>query len=994
MGATLPVLVGSPAVHAANVHSMVARAKSAVPRKVNVSRLPAAAAASQSAVQLPFHPRSAAGFKAAKSGAASGKTGRRSGVITLPPAAPVASGSPGVATASSGKNLVVGTSFTLTDRDAQVSWYGSANQNVAPPDTQLGAGPDNLVEMVNSSGSIWSKAGTLQSHFDLYPFFGVTGSGSFSDPRVQYDDSSGVWFASGLTFGFSPTHSTIELAVSTSDNPAGTWTLYDVSVLSSGIQDQPKFGITSDKLIMTWNDFNDSNIFQGQETVVIQKSDLVAGLQFHADSMFAGPDGSRFNLIPAQEATVVSTGYLVHNLFDSSGNSIGQAGVITITGTPLANNVTWAEEDAAIWPTHMPPGATQGSLGPLLATNDDAFVTAAVKDQILWVAGNDSCTDGSEQFARPCVRAIQLSLSGSLGVLQDVDLVRGGGAMFFPALALDPDGNMVLGFNSSDDSGSGAGVSVTGQPAVGPGSFATPRLIKAGDGAYSCGSSCGTGFNGNRWGDYSGVARDPVTNDIWIAGEFGTTVPPSPTVFTSSDWGTAAGSVHFASSALRTAFSNLQYQLANSNGSSWIGIDPSRLLLTVQPAVSNQAVVDANADLWTATAGVNQDLAIFVSDNGGPASLLAWKESGGKAGTFSPNAAFVHAVMAVTANHQYTFSLRWKSNVGVSGSIIFAGAGTGPIFSPTRLTVRTVEAGSSLLTRVSTKQYPLATSSSTTWTAMDKGTGGLFIDVPPNANAVAIVHGNADLWTVTPGINQDIGFQASGGNFVTPQVVAWKESGGRSGTFSPNAAFVQTVISNAYVSQGFRITLVWKPNVAAAGGSIRAGAGVGPTFSPTRLTVELVPAGTVYTAVSPQTQQYALGANDGHNWWLMDDITFHLSFTALSDCLAVIGANADLWTENSGVNQDIGIQAAYRNNNAAYTYAPDVIGWKESGGSGGTFSPNAAFLETVWPIYNGLQYDFRLDWKANHQTAGTIHANAGVSANFSPTRLTVQLICS
>jgi hypothetical protein len=35
------------------------------------------------------------------------------------------------------------------------------NQNLTPPDTQLAAGPTDLVEMVNDVGSVWSKSGTL-----------------------------------------------------------------------------------------------------------------------------------------------------------------------------------------------------------------------------------------------------------------------------------------------------------------------------------------------------------------------------------------------------------------------------------------------------------------------------------------------------------------------------------------------------------------------------------------------------------------------------------------------------------------------------------------------------------------------------------------------------------------------------------------------------------------------------------------------------------------
>ena len=94
---------------------------------------------------------------------------------------------------------------------------------------------------------------------------------------------------------------------------------------------------------------------------------------------------------------------------------------------------------------------------------------------------------------------------------------------------------------------------------------------------------------------------------------------------------------------------------------------------------------------------------------------------------------------------------------------------------------------------------------------------------------------NADLWTQNPGINQDLGI------FVNDQLVAWKESGGFAGTFSPNAAFVQ-IAFRAVADQPYVVRLEWKSNIPTAG-TIRAGAGLGPQYSPTSLTVEIPPAG-------------------------------------------------------------------------------------------------------------------------------------------------------
>lgn len=67
---------------------------------------------------------------------------------------------------------------------------------------------------------------------------------------------------------------------------------------------------------------------------------------------------------------------------------------------------------------------------------------------------------------------------------------------------------------------------------------------------------------------------------------------------------------------------------------------------------------------------------------------MAWKESGGFAGTFSPNAAMVETEMVVTNGDPIT--IRWKTN-RASGTTIYAGAGNGGSalgFSPTTLLVQ------------------------------------------------------------------------------------------------------------------------------------------------------------------------------------------------------------------------------------------------------------------------------------------------------------------
>jgi hypothetical protein len=114
------------------------------------------------------------------------------------------------------------------------------------------------------------------------------------------------------------------------------------------------------------------------------------------------------------------------------------------------------------------------------------------------------------------------------------------------------------------------------------------------------------------------------------------------------------------------------------------------------------------------------------------------------------------------------------------------------------------------------------------------------LSITPLFNCYAVLTANSDLWTAVANYNQDIGVFISGGAFGSGQIVGWKESGGRSGTFSPNAAFLQTV---AQLVRGttYVVKLQWKTNQASPSSvTIFAGAGLGPAFSPTRLSAQLI----------------------------------------------------------------------------------------------------------------------------------------------------------
>jgi hypothetical protein len=107
------------------------------------------------------------------------------------------------------------------------------------------------------------------------------------------------------------------------------------------------------------------------------------------------------------------------------------------------------------------------------------------------------------------------------------------------------------------------------------------------------------------------------------------------------------------------------------------------------------------------------------------------------------------------------------------------------------------------------------------------------------------------------------------------------------------------------------------------------------------------------------TKLLALRNSDGATFMdMMPDAAFGLSggpdlvlsITPLFNCYAFISGNASLYTDTAGVNQDIGIFIG------PSSAAQEIVAWAESGGTS-VNSPNAAYVQAVFPMTRGTTYD-------------------------------------
>lgn len=212
--------------------------------------------------------------------------------------------------------------------------------SVVPPDQGLCAGNGFVLETVNDVLNIYAADGTsLLGVTDLNTFYGypaainraaspLTFGPSITDPSCHYDPDTQRWYHVVLTLDrVAPTTQSLngknhlDIAVSTTSNPLGTWMVYHVPVQNDGtdgtpdhncqarvkingvftfvhaqcLGDYPHVGMDANGLYITTNEFElfSPGRFKGSQVYAISKRQLAAGgpanfVQFDTAGMASG----------------------------------------------------------------------------------------------------------------------------------------------------------------------------------------------------------------------------------------------------------------------------------------------------------------------------------------------------------------------------------------------------------------------------------------------------------------------------------------------------------------------------------------------------------------------------------------------------------------------------------------------------------------------------------------------------------------------------------
>ena len=403
--------------------------------------------------------------------------------------------------------LLIGQNFTASTL--------GVDSGSLPPDSNGAVGPDHFVQFINGRYSVYNKtnATRLLSKTDLsfWSAAGVTipSQWDVSDPRLIFDPRSQRWFAAQIDFDPSGIINTNHflLAISTTANPTGTWKGF--AFLSDpgkvNFADFPTLGLDAQGVYLSGDMFDTNGVPVNSTVVSIPKEDLLAVTPSIAGrTMFTNLSySSRGEIIQPAIAVDGTTGgnllatgnlglnFQPHNTLKAS----------TVLNTASEGAATLSAATTISVPSYTVPLDPVQPDGTTNLDNGDNRFSASVYR----VKGVLYGTHSIEVNNRAAIRWYRISATNytllESGTITDNQL-----DLFFPSIAANTNGTVVIGCNGSSLSTFVSAYAVAGTTVNGVTTFGSLRLLKSGAASFQNTGSDGT----SRWGDYSATSVDPA----------------------------------------------------------------------------------------------------------------------------------------------------------------------------------------------------------------------------------------------------------------------------------------------------------------------------------------------------------------------------------------------------------------------------------------------------------------------------------------------------
>jgi hypothetical protein len=413
------------------------------------------------------------------------------------------------------------------------NFEGIAFDDIIPPNPVIATGPSNVLAATNGTLAVFSKEGELLTQQPLLDFLQPVAAPTdfITDPRLLFD--SGRFFLSVVSQHSRPFAAFFLLAVSTTSDPTAPWSFYkfdatlDNSTPTNNFPDLPSLGVDDNAIYLTANMFDaTTQAFQGAKIRVIKKPPLLSG---SAAAFFDFPGLPGFHLQAAQGLGPSPAAYIVNTKFPSScaltiwrvTNPPGAAPHLNRVDIPVGGECG------------IPPNAAQPDAAPRIETGGPRIINAVWRSGSLWAAASVAHNWGSGVVSTIRLFQINTTIFPTLSRTQDLLQGADGVDVFYPVVSVDSAGNAALGFNESSPT-EYVSVRFAGQNAGAPRNVPLATgVLKSGLASYVLLDSHGR----NRWGDYGGIAVDPVDGHFWLIGEYADS--------SANQWGTWVGSLGF-----------------------------------------------------------------------------------------------------------------------------------------------------------------------------------------------------------------------------------------------------------------------------------------------------------------------------------------------------------------------------------------------------------------------------------------------------------------
>ncbi len=422
----------------------------------------------------------------------------------------------------------------------------SSNDNAAaygfriiPPDTNGDVGLNHYVQAVNSLVRIFDKQGNpLTPPFKLSSLFSSLGTlcsqRDDGDPIVLYDPLADRWILSQFCIAFPPFRQMI--AVSKSSDPTGSYFVYEFVMPNIKLNDYPKFGVWSDAIYMSTDQFLGSN-YAGSGVFAFNKMKLYSGSSDANYIYFdlASPTTIRLgNLLPAdldglKPPPTGMPGIFVGYTATEYGDPIDAIRLFEFRADfNNPSNSTFAERaESPIPVAPFDPTSPDGRADILQPPPGEALDSQS--DRLMYRVAYRNFGDYDSlvlnqtvrisavgEIYRAGVRVYELRRNlpnSSFQVHFQATVGEPENSRWMASVAQDHQGNIAVGYSFASEQKKPS-ILYTGRLSSDPpGTFRTENVLINGTGVQ-------TAF-GFRWGDYSQMSIDPTDDcSFWLTNEY------------------------------------------------------------------------------------------------------------------------------------------------------------------------------------------------------------------------------------------------------------------------------------------------------------------------------------------------------------------------------------------------------------------------------------------------------------------------------------------